>query len=46
MSLVVKDRDKDEMMEEIIIFNIIYWYISYYFNEFFVKIEIGMIEKL
>ena len=46
VSLVVKDRDKDEGMEEIIIFNIICWYILYYFNELFVKINIGMLGKL
>ena len=46
MSLVVKDGGKDEGMEEIIIFNIICWYILYYFNEHFVKINIGMLGKL
>ena len=46
VSLVVKDRGKDEGMEEIIIFNIICWYILYYFNQLFVKINIGMLGKL
>ena len=46
MSLVVKDRDRDEGTEEIIIFNIICWYILYYFNELFVKIKTGMLGKL
>ena len=46
MSLVVEDRDRDEAMEEIIIFNIICWYILYYFNELFVKIETRMLGEL
>ena len=29
VSLIVEDRDRDEVMEEIIIFNIICWYILY-----------------
>ena len=36
VSLIVEDRDRDEVMEEIIIFNIICWYILYYFNELFI----------
>ena len=46
MSLVVEDRDRDETMEAIIIFNIICWYILYYFNELFVKIETRMLGEL
>ena len=39
VSLVVEDGDRDGVMEEIIIFNIICRYILYYFNELFIKIE-------
>ena len=46
LSLVVEDRDSDEAMEEIIIFNIICWYILYYFNELFVNIETRMLGEL
>ena len=46
MSLVVEDGDRDGVMEEIIIFNIICRYILYYFNELFIKIETWMLEKL
>ena len=46
VSLVVKDKDRDEGMEEIIIFNIICWYILYYFNQLFVKIKTGILGTL
>ena len=44
--VVLVCRDKDEVMEEIIIFNIFCWYTLYYFNELFVKIETGILGKL
>ena len=46
VSLVVEDGDRDGVMEEIIIFNIICRYILYYFNELFIKIETWMLEML
>ena len=44
--MVLVCRDRDEVMEAIIIFNIFCWYILYYFNELFVKIETGMLGEL